>query len=118
MDDLKRKNVDTLIFSCLHSSGEKLNSLTGIAAILRFPMELDDEEMEESDSPIIEDFRTKFEDRINKTSDAKTSTEEQDKLEAMKILDEMKSNKQVIDDGDDNDGDEEDVTDTDYFDKW
>jgi len=62
VDNSNRKGIDTVIFSSLHSSGEKLNNLTGIAAILKFPMALENEEMEE-DEEIIENFRIKIEER-------------------------------------------------------
>lgn len=55
MDSLQRANVRVSIFSSLHNSGEKLNKLTGIAAILKFPMALDDEEMDENEE-IVENF--------------------------------------------------------------
>lgn len=58
----KYKNVETHIFSSLHSSGEKLNSLTGIAAILKYSMPLEDEDEDENDI-IEENFRTKIADR-------------------------------------------------------
>lgn len=39
---------DVKIFSSLHISGEQLEQLTGIAAILRFPMpELEDDESDD-----------------------------------------------------------------------
>lgn len=43
VDDLRSKGSEVYIFSSLHQSGERLNNITGIAAILRFEMELDDE---------------------------------------------------------------------------
>jgi protein pelota len=47
-EGVKRKGGQVYIFSSQHASGEKLNNLTGIAAILRFPLNLDylDEEEE------------------------------------------------------------------------
>lgn len=42
---------DVKIFSSLHVSGENLDHLTGVAAILRFPMpEVANEEMDDDDS--------------------------------------------------------------------
>ncbi|VDN27285.1 unnamed protein product [Gongylonema pulchrum] len=42
--------ANVLIFSSMHVSGEQLSALSGVAAILRFPLhELDDEEMSDSD---------------------------------------------------------------------
>lgn len=48
---------EVMIFSSLHSSGEKLNNLSGIAAILRFPLNLDylDDEEEEVEEEKKED---------------------------------------------------------------
>ncbi len=46
----ERPRVQCLIFSTMHVSGEQLAQLTGVAAILRFPMpEIEDEEEEEPD---------------------------------------------------------------------
>lgn len=46
VDSVKDSGGTALIFSSMHVSGEQLNQLTGIAAILRFPLpELEDIEM-------------------------------------------------------------------------
>ncbi|CAF0718962.1 unnamed protein product [Brachionus calyciflorus] len=51
VDKVKENNGQVRIFSSLHVSGEQLMQLTGIAAILRFPMtELEDDELSDSDS--------------------------------------------------------------------
>ncbi|XP_026295657.1 protein pelota isoform X2 [Apis mellifera] len=51
VESIKDSGGDVKIFSSLHVSGEQLDQLTGIAAILRFPMpELEDESDDESDS--------------------------------------------------------------------
>ncbi|KAK6625407.1 hypothetical protein RUM43_005704 [Polyplax serrata] len=50
VDNVRESGGDVKIFSSLHVSGEQLSQLTGIAAILRFPMpeiEDDDDENEE-----------------------------------------------------------------------
>lgn len=50
VDKVKENNGQVRIFSSLHVSGEQLLQLTGIAAILRFPMpEIDQEELSDSD---------------------------------------------------------------------
>uniref|UniRef100_A0A7E4V8G4 Protein pelota homolog n=1 Tax=Panagrellus redivivus TaxID=6233 RepID=A0A7E4V8G4_PANRE len=50
VEAVQDKNGKVLIFSSLHVSGEQLNQITGVAAILRFPMpELEDEEMDEDE---------------------------------------------------------------------
>lgn len=41
-----------MIFSSMHISGEQLSQLTGIAAILRFPVEGIDEEAFEDDNAL------------------------------------------------------------------
>lgn len=50
---------EVMIFSSMHTSGEKLNNLSGIAAILRFPLNLDyldeEEEKKEEEEKIEED---------------------------------------------------------------
>ena len=51
VETVKESGGDVKIFSSLHVSGEQLEQITGIAAILRFPMpELEDESDGESDS--------------------------------------------------------------------
>lgn len=48
VDSVRESGGDVKIFSSLHISGEQLEQLTGIAAILRFPMpELEDEDDED-----------------------------------------------------------------------
>ena len=38
---------EAIIFSAMHVSGEQLNQLTGIAAILRFPLpDIEDQELD------------------------------------------------------------------------
>ena len=50
VDNIKENGGDVKLFSSLHPSGEQLDQLTGIAAILRFPVpELEDEEIDSSD---------------------------------------------------------------------
>ncbi|KAJ1995758.1 Translation factor pelota [Coemansia spiralis] len=41
VEDSKATNADILVFSSLHVSGEQLNQLTGVAAILNFPLIID-----------------------------------------------------------------------------
>lgn len=51
VEQVRDAGGDVKIFSSLHVSGEQLDQLTGIAAILRFPMpELEEEQMDSSDS--------------------------------------------------------------------
>jgi protein pelota len=50
VDSVRENGGDFRLFSSLHVSGEQLEQLTGVAAILRFPIpELDDEELSDSD---------------------------------------------------------------------
>lgn len=50
VDTVKESGGDVKIFSSMHVSGEQLDQLTGIAAILRFPMpELEEDSEEEED---------------------------------------------------------------------
>lgn len=50
VDSVRESGGDVKMFSTLHPSGEQLDQLSGIAAILRFPMEeLDEEENDSSD---------------------------------------------------------------------
>ena len=48
VDDVRECGGDVKIFSSMHVSGEQLEQLTGVCAILRFPMqELDDSDSED-----------------------------------------------------------------------
>jgi len=50
VDSCRENGGDVKIFSSLHPSGEQLEQLTGVAALLRFPVpELEDEELSSSD---------------------------------------------------------------------
>jgi len=51
-EKVKEFGGEVMIFSSMHTSGEKLNNLSGIAAILRFPLNLDylDEEEEKNEA--------------------------------------------------------------------
>lgn len=51
-ESVQAKGGSTHIFSTLHPSGEQLRGLTGVAAVLRFPMDLShvDSELDESSS--------------------------------------------------------------------
>nr|CAD2174310.1 unnamed protein product [Meloidogyne enterolobii] len=50
VERIKEQGSNVLIFSSLHATGEQLTQLTGVAAILRFPIaDLDDEEFWEED---------------------------------------------------------------------
>jgi len=42
VEDVKRFGAEVAIFSSMHESGEQLNQLTGIAAILTYPMDIED----------------------------------------------------------------------------
>ncbi|XP_059143702.1 protein pelota homolog [Physella acuta] len=51
VDSVKENGAEVKIFSSLHVSGEQLGQLSGVAAILRFPMpEEDDEDNQDVDS--------------------------------------------------------------------
>ena len=49
VDEVKEFGGDVKIFSSMHVSGEQLEQLTGICAILRFPMQELDEDSDSSD---------------------------------------------------------------------
>lgn len=57
-----------MIFSSLHPSGEKLNNLSGIAAILRFPLNMEylDEEEKSENEEINEKDDMKEEENLKK----------------------------------------------------
>ena len=48
VEDVKKGGGDVLIFSSIHESGKQLDQLTGVAAILNFPIpEVESDEEEE-----------------------------------------------------------------------
>ncbi|XP_066595606.1 protein pelota [Prorops nasuta] len=54
VESVKESGGDVKIFSSLHVSGEQLEQLTGVAAILRFPIPELEDESDESDSDLEE----------------------------------------------------------------
>ena len=47
VEEVRMAGGEAIIFSAMHVSGEQLNQLTGIAAILRFPLpDIEDQELE------------------------------------------------------------------------
>ena len=52
-DSVRENNGEVRLFSSLHVTGEQLDSLTGVAAILRFPLpDLEDEALDSSEDEI------------------------------------------------------------------
>ncbi|KAJ1797748.1 Translation factor pelota [Coemansia sp. RSA 2399] len=49
VEDSKATNADVLVFSSLHVSGEQLSQLTGVAAILNFPLIIESDMEEENE---------------------------------------------------------------------
>jgi protein pelota len=47
VEAVRSRGGEALIFSSMHESGQQLNLLTGIAAILTYPMDIEIVEMEE-----------------------------------------------------------------------
>jgi len=47
VEAVRARGGESLIFSSMHESGQQLNLLTGIAAILTYPMDVEIVEMEE-----------------------------------------------------------------------
>lgn len=48
VEGVREAGGEALVFSSMHVSGEQLNNLSGIAAVLRFPLpELEDQELVE-----------------------------------------------------------------------
>ncbi|KAI0701817.1 pelota [Cytidiella melzeri] len=50
VEDVRQKNAEVLIFSSMHESGQQLNQLTGIAALLTFPLDIEVVEAEEREA--------------------------------------------------------------------
>ncbi|KAF8621680.1 hypothetical protein AX15_007693 [Amanita polypyramis BW_CC] len=49
VEGVQQKGGEVLVFSSMHESGQQLNQLTGIAAILRFPLDIEVVEAEEKE---------------------------------------------------------------------
>ncbi|GAA5857232.1 hypothetical protein JCM8547_009388 [Rhodosporidiobolus lusitaniae] len=49
VEDVKAYGGEVLMFSSMHESGQQLNQLTGIAAILTYPLDIEDVEREEEE---------------------------------------------------------------------
>jgi len=49
VDDVRARGGEAVIFSSMHESGVQLNLLTGIAAILTYPLDIEIVEMEEKE---------------------------------------------------------------------
>lgn len=47
VDSVRARGGEALVFSSMHESGQQLNLLTGIAAILTYPLDIEVVEMEE-----------------------------------------------------------------------
>lgn len=69
VEDVKQKGAEVLMFSSMHESGQQLNQLTGIAAILTFPLDVEVVEAEEREA--------KAEEERKKLEAAETVTDEQ-----------------------------------------
>lgn len=52
VEDIRKGGGEVLIFSSIHESGKQLDQLTGVAAILKFPLpELESDDEEEGGQP-------------------------------------------------------------------
>lgn len=49
VDSVRAQGGEALIFSSMHESGQQLNMLTGVAAILTYPLDIEVVEMEEKE---------------------------------------------------------------------
>ncbi|KZW04072.1 pelota [Exidia glandulosa HHB12029] len=50
VEDVRERSGEVLVFSSMHESGQQLNQLTGVAAILNFPLDVDVVEAEEAEA--------------------------------------------------------------------
>ncbi|KAI0068786.1 pelota [Artomyces pyxidatus] len=50
VEDVREKRAEVLMFSSMHESGQQLNQITGIAAILNFPLDVEVVEAEEREA--------------------------------------------------------------------
>jgi len=61
VEDARQKGAEVLIFSSMHESGQQLNQLTGIAAILTFPLDVEVVEAEEREAKEAEEKQKRIE---------------------------------------------------------
>ncbi|TFY82207.1 hypothetical protein EWM64_g1803 [Hericium alpestre] len=61
VEDVRGKGGEVLIFSSMHESGQQLNQITGIAAILTFPLDVEVVEAEEKEAKEAEEERKRVE---------------------------------------------------------
>ncbi|KZV76133.1 pelota [Peniophora sp. CONT] len=61
VEEVRGKNGEVLIFSSMHESGQQLNQITGIAAILTFPLDIEVVEMEEREAKEAEEAKKRQE---------------------------------------------------------
>ncbi|KAL7411943.1 hypothetical protein BDY24DRAFT_394024 [Mrakia frigida] len=66
VDDVRSKGGEALIFSSMHESGKQLDQLTGVAAILNFP--LDVEVCEQEDKDEAERLKEEEKDRVHQAA--------------------------------------------------
>ncbi|KZT74317.1 hypothetical protein DAEQUDRAFT_761185 [Daedalea quercina L-15889] len=57
VEDIRQRGGEVLIFSSMHESGQQLNQLTGIAAILTYPLDIEVVEAEEREAKEEEERR-------------------------------------------------------------
>ncbi|KII95057.1 hypothetical protein PLICRDRAFT_169750 [Plicaturopsis crispa FD-325 SS-3] len=57
VEEVRQKGAEVVIFSSMHESGQQLNQLTGIAAILTFPLDVEVVEAEEREAKEEEERR-------------------------------------------------------------
>ncbi|EMD40788.1 hypothetical protein CERSUDRAFT_111372 [Gelatoporia subvermispora B] len=66
VEEVKQKSAEVLIFSSMHESGQQLNQLSGIAAILTFPLDVEVVEAEEREAKEEEEARKAEENNTQK----------------------------------------------------
>ncbi|XP_067205644.1 protein pelota isoform X2 [Linepithema humile] len=82
VENVKDSGGDVKIFSSLHVSGEQLDQLTGIAALLRFPMpELEDENNDDKSDNEEEKIDANDENNLSSGSDEENEEEEEEEEE-------------------------------------
>ncbi|VDB85448.1 unnamed protein product [Peniophora sp. CBMAI 1063] len=64
VEEVRGKGAEVLMFSSMHESGQQLNQITGIAAILTFPLDIEVVEMEEREAKEAEEAETPEEARV------------------------------------------------------
>ena len=80
VESVKARNGTVYIFSTLHPSGEQLKGLTGVAAILRFPMDMSHIDQ------LFDDDSSSNSSSGNLSSSSTASSQDEEEIELFNVL--------------------------------